>query len=709
MVILRTLFLRMRPSCLFLRAMFSLVLVSAVPGGLLASESGSVLILGSDCSDRICTVDSYSSGFIVKIDEARNAAYVLTARGVVRGSDRLYVLYDPLTYPFDLVFDLEDGTIPSDLTDDLVRRGNPEPTEIRPGLLPRAGQASARDGLYLSTESWILEGGVHKYLAIPQTEHLEIFHLLPAKLVRESEAALDVALLVINDFPGYEKSPVLYMDVPDIVSIGTPILTSGCDCEMTGGISQGEVQGAVVSVSKDHLTYESSLVSSGFSGGPVIIGDYVAAMNLTQNRAEKSRIQARLVSTFKNLVDEWIGLPRMSVHLAVDSPDGARDGIISTSQKFILKASARLDPEGQVLAPVERITLEFPDGYRSEDETTRLLMLDHDEEWSVTSPGEVTDPVKVSILKDQVSPDGDTSPLDDLVLITEEGIHLTGVLTERPPEGGNLFLRDDFTVALEFRQSGPPVTDLGGEVTIDIARRQFEVLNGDASRRIVVGKPIEWSLRPQDPSKDAPISFKADVTSLDRNGKPISFELPQPFTVNVDDSWSSRMYVGIGRLSFAGSMGLELEPGFKHRLMNVMDRGIPLNVVVAVGFGIDHASIEDISRCEVGDEVLFMDYRYWVSGGLSVGFSPIEVCFDVGYMSLSQWIYTEIPEECMLDYKKPATSGLYVQPGIEFGIAHVGSIYGGVRVFSGMDKTALDKYDMDSTEFLIQFRIGSMR
>jgi hypothetical protein len=336
------------------------------------------------------------------------------------------------------------------------------------------------------------------------------------------------------------------------------------------------------------------------------------------------------------------------------------------------------------------------------------LALGRDEEWSIISPDAVTDPRELRLFEVQAGPDEPEALLAELKVGTEEGTHLRGILVESPPGGGHLFLRDDFIVALEFRRSGAPIEGLTGDVTVDVNRRQFEVVNGDASRSIVVGRPIKWSLRPQDPAKDAPISFTADVESLDRNGKPISLELPPPFRVNVDDSWNFRMYFGLGRLSFR-NMGVELEPGFKYRLTNIMERGIPLNLVAAFGFGMDHASIEDISACDIGDEVLFMDYRYWASGGLSLGISRFEVCFDLGYMSLDQWIYPEIPDICMAEYKKTATHGLYVQPGLEFGFPHLGSIYAGLRIFSGLDEAALEQRDMDSTEFLIQFRLRNER
>jgi len=81
-----------------------LITSSAVDGQ--AAELGSVLILNADCSNSECTVGSYGAGFIVKVEQDKNTAYVLTALHVVSGADKLFVLYDPSYFPRDYVADL---------------------------------------------------------------------------------------------------------------------------------------------------------------------------------------------------------------------------------------------------------------------------------------------------------------------------------------------------------------------------------------------------------------------------------------------------------------------------------------------------------------------------------------------------------------------------------------------------------------------------
>jgi hypothetical protein len=671
------------------------MLAFAVPSIAFASHAGSVLVLGADCADGFCTVSDYGSGFIVKIDENRNAAYVLTARHVVRGSDRIYVLYDRMSFPYDYVHDLDQDKIPPTLATALADRGHPVPIGLRSGLPAAGGDSSRTESISLPVESWILWGSDRQYLALPQTEHLDLFHLLPATLVRESDAALDVALLVVHGFPHYESSPVLYLNTPDSIATGSKVMTSGCDCGVAEGIAQADVQGTVASSEPGLLSYESGLVHPGFSGGPVLVDGHVMAMNLTQDLTTSSRIKARLSSTFKGLLDEWIGLPRMEVDLTIDSPEGAKDGVVSTGQRFAVRAAARLDPEGQVLAPVTTVTLDLPDPYQSQNEAVVTLQIGQENGWIVLSPPEVTDRHIMKLLEGDPSKEPDQGILAEVALRTEEGSHLTGVVVESPPSGGGLFLGDAFTVSVMFKQSGLPLTDLNGNVSIEIDSHQLEIRSGANTQSITVGKPISWTLEGKSPTRQARIAFATSIRSTDRNGRPVTVEIPDPLGVRIHKKWKFLLYAALGRLGPPDDIGFELEVGTKFRIGNIAQRGIPLHFVASTGVGIDDTWMKEVQSPDRWDEALIMDWRYMGSLGLTAEFGAPEVCVDVGYMGFNRYIDSVADEPLRERYDIETPDSVFLRAGLILSPVPVFSLYGGARTF----------FDINETEYLTQLRL----
>jgi len=665
----------------------------AVPQLAYPAERGAVLILGAACSDSTCIVDSYGSGSIVKLDERNSAAYVLTARHVARGADHLYVLYDPVSFPSDRVFDLEDGVVPEDITAVLTERGHTGPVEVRSGIPSDTLSVTEDDRVHLWMESWVLSGGGRQYLALPRTEHLELYHLLPATLIRESDAELGVALLVVGDLPSFENEPITYMVAPDSIANGTKVTTFGCECGPHEGISQAEVQGTVVSSHDGFLYYDAALAHQAFSGGPVFLGDYVVAMNLCQEQAAGFPVRARIASTFKELVDEWIDLPRMKVDFFIDSPEGARDGAVSTDQEFTVRASAYLDPEGQVLAPVAVIGLELPDMFHTETEHAGVLVLGEEVAWTLFSPPRATECLPIRIA---ASSGSESTPLGELMVSTEEGVHLRCVLVEGPLDGAKLFLGEDFSVAVRFEQSGQTVRDFSGDVSVDINRRQFETLDGRLSRRIEIGEPIRWRLKPQDTALRALVSFRVDLQSVDRNGKPISVELPEPIGISVLEDRRFRLDLGVGGMIGEDVRGFDFGLGAKYRLANVMHRGVTVLLGGSVATGIDHLSVEHIDDAPAAiDEAIVLGYRSSAGVNLTVGFGAPEVSFEVGYMWFGTWVDVETLPEPMMHLKTEPYRSLYLQPGIAFHVSEIFSLFAGVRVFS----------DPDRTEYFLQVRV----
>ncbi len=521
----------------------------AIPPSAYASERGAVLILGADCVGDTCVVGTYGSGAIVKLDEHKNTAYVLTARHVARAADDLYVLYDPISLPSDLSFGLENGVVPDELAAVLEERGHPRPTQVRSGIPFGGPQVADGDSLYLLTESWILTGSGRQYLALPQTEYLELYHLLPAAFARESGAALDVALLAVEEFPHFERQPVVYLAEPDSIGRGTKVTTIGCECGSNEGISQAQVQGTVVSRDSEFLHYRSLLVRAAYTGGPVFLGDHVVAMNVCDDRQVGLPIRARLASTFKELVDEWIGLPRMTADLTIDSPEGARDEVVSVDQDFVVRARARLDPEGPMLAPVGEVRLEPHDSFRTDDEPAATLALGEDVTWTLSSPARATGTLPIRVVTDDSALGLESIPLAEVGVATEEGVLLKCIVVEGPSDGSEVFVKDDFSVDISFDQSGHPLSDLVGTVTIDVARDQFGVLGGQYSQAIRTQGPIRWWLRPKSVCRQAPISLVVDLHTMDRNGKPVRVELPDTIRVNIEVSRKVQLHVGLGRIA----------------------------------------------------------------------------------------------------------------------------------------------------------------
>ncbi len=672
------------------------VFVAVGPLAVSARESGSVLVLNSDCADSVCTVGSYGAGFVVKIDESKSTVYVLTALHVINGAEKIFVLYDPSFFPLDYISDLKAGIIPSVINASLAAKGHPEPTSIYSGNISDNNQNIGSGSVRFPGESFVLGDGDSQYVVLPQSDRLELYHLLQATAVNKSTPELDVALLAIDNFPSYESSPVLYMSTPDAISTGTKVTTKGCDCGLDEGISQAEVQGLTVSGNPGFLTYESDLVAPGFSGGPVFIGKNVVAMNLTQDLKTGTRIQARLASSFKNLVDEWIGLQRMRIDLVIESPEGAKDGVVSTGQEFVLRAEAKLDPKGQVLAPGVAIFLNLPDPYKTQDNLSELLTAGSEKKWLITAPGEVTPLLPIKLVNHRPAVGNDSSPLTQLEVETEAGLHLKGLWVDSPRDGAGLFLNDEFQVSIMFPQPDTPVGDFLGTVSLDFARFQFVVLEGAISQDLIIGKNITWKLKAKDISVGAPVAFTTSSQDLDRNGKPVKVDLPDPIRFSVEEDWGFRFYTGIGRFDLEDSSAEtkpELEMGIKFRVANLLQRGIPLRLAFSAGYGVDDMRLADFDS--VSGSSLIGDVRYWGGVGFSMGLGNIETCLDVGHITLDRFIESNVPPEEREKLEKADVHSLFLRPGIEFGLSPMIALYAGARFI----------YDIDDTEYFLQVRM----
>ena len=288
----------------------------------------------------------------------------------------------------------------------------------------------------------------------------------------------------------------------------------------------------------------------------------------------------------------------------------------------------------------------------------------------------------------------DPISLAELDIGTEEGTHLRGVLVASPRNGATLFSGDDFSVGLKFEQSGTPIAEIIGEVSINLVSAQFEILNGQSSQAVVLDQNLGWILRAQDVSKDAPISFRATLQSLDRNGKPIDVVLPDTIRIHVDDEWKFKGFAGIGRINNNSGYGLELEIGYKFRKANILQRGVPLQIGFAFGAGIDSLLFEDVSSPEMTDEALILDYRYWGSLGAAVGSGAPGISIDLGYMRFDRGLLTEV-DSIYHDLERPATQSGFFQAGVDYYLADFIGAYAGTRVF----------FDVDYTEYFLQGRI----
>jgi len=73
--------------------------------------------------------------------------------------------------------------------------------------------------------------------------------------------------------------------------------------------------------------------------------------------------------------------------------------------------------------------------------------------------------------------------LKELAISTEEGVHLNVRLVEGPSDGGKLYLRDDFSVAIKLEQSGSMTGELTGLISINFPGREIEAMDGKLRRR----------------------------------------------------------------------------------------------------------------------------------------------------------------------------------------------------------------------------------
>jgi hypothetical protein len=686
-------------SFLFVCIIFLMTMVTAPCE---ATEPGAVIVLGA--SDWMGTYEAseYGSGFIAKYSEKLNTAYVVTAKHVINGSDRIYVLYNPIDFPASYHHELAKGRIPVSITTEFANRGYPPPTEVRNGMSTSDMDTALSGSIYFRVESHVLSGGGEQYLAILRPDALRIYHLYPAAVLHKSNNELDVAVLSITDFTPPTISPVLYLATLDSIAIGSQLISSGCARGKRGlEVDLVSVPGIAIDCDNDFIKFESTQIDPGFSGGPVYKDDYVIAINLSEDLKTGAQIRSRLAATFKPLVDQWIGLPRMRIDLTIESPVGTRDGIVSIDQNFTIKANATLDPTGQLLAPTTRLALKLPDQFSTADPIVADIALGEEVRWQLRSSTEIHDPVSIQLNVADSASEEPGNNLTQIAVGAEDDLRLIGKLVKSPPDNAGLFIHDDFSVIVKFKQDGPPLDAIDGDIELYAAQYQYEVVNGDRKRELRIGEPIHWRIRAQDVSVGAELAYKTRLRSVDRNGKPIIVELPELRRFRIHAARGMRRYFAFGRVGFEADPiyaaddsshtevepKIELELGMQFRIWNIAQRGIPLYYGFFIGGSFEDTRDLDFEDESTSDSGLILDYRWFAGLGLTASFGTPELNVDLGYMQFNRAIDSNLPGDRRVEHERESKSSFMIRTGLGLNIMPMINWWIGARILPDLEAT----------------------
>lgn len=667
---------------------------TASPPPALPSETGALFVLSeNDLQKR------HGTGFVVKREG--NAAYVVTADHVVGNARSIFILFDRV--PIEKGPDgrwrpmAGMGCIPEEVLLPLAETGGKAREDPAGGEEEGTREGETPGNGLFAGDYRILDLREREYLFSPAvgvtgTAQAELFHLLPA-VVERADPLLDVALLRIDDFPACPRSPVLYLDPGQRLEIGDRLKTSGCEYG-AAGFSALEAEGRLVSSDEGYLFYESGVVKSGFSGGPVLSLGHVVGMNCYKS-SNNDLVRTIEAASIAERVDEWIGLPRMRVDTRIADPPGAADGVVTVGQEFTVRAEATLDPEGTVPAPAVSLALEPGTSFTLATEGARKLYLGGEAEWRVLAPPTPTDETAFVVRDVTPRPVGAGAELSRIPAAAEESSILTARLDCDTRSGSTLFLGQTVRLAVEFEPEGTPLDRVDGEVALFIQPYEFEIVDGSTPVPIRLEERTSWRLEVRGESRNARISFRENMRGTDRNGMPVVVRLPEPLHFRLTQGEKFQFYFGIASALQEGKEpAYEVELGPKFRLHNIDRRGIPIYLNLFGGAGYDNYIKTTYASEFTSEEITQWLYHIFGGAGLSARFGPIEFYGDFGVLKL----YHDVEDstgDAVPGAPDDGGNSTFTRFGFEYAFTNTVAFYAGVRSFTE---------DRDP-EYLIQMRL----
>jgi len=219
----------------------------------------------------------------------------------------------------------------------------------------------------------------------------------------------------------------------------------------------------------------------------------------------------------------------------IQEPAGATDSLVSTEQRFVLKAKVNKSPN------ISEVRAEFKpaNGYVLADTETRVKTLGAGADsvvWRVIAPSnEDLTPANLKVLINGKDTSGQPAPADSMSLPVRvqarANLRLTPAISEPPgAAGGILSLGQKFTLLAELNNNGSAGTYGEARVRLDL---------GNSGITLAEGEEYEKVLTIAANADRGQVTWQVQAPDTVSSNKPISFTVTQfPKDVNTDDAAS---------------------------------------------------------------------------------------------------------------------------------------------------------------------------
>jgi pimeloyl-CoA synthetase len=198
--------------------------------------------------------------------------------------------------------------------------------------------------------------------------------------------------------------------------------------------------------------------------------------------------------------------------IMITSPEGAKDGVVSTGQSFVVKAE-------KIPLDVTKATIYIPAGYRVDEQTKKPQQ--GIVTWQITTPPE--DSPKASIKMDFEREGLGPLPSQPLSIetVTAASLSVSAEITE--PEGaidGTVSTRQTFTVTATLTKAGDAKMEGSGKLSIELPPDYIRA-SGEKEEIFDAASllPIYWKVKAPDIAKGKieSITVKIEKAPLDKN------------------------------------------------------------------------------------------------------------------------------------------------------------------------------------------------
>ncbi len=627
------------------------------PGGWVkASESYSTVL--------IKTLGGYGSGFNVKI--ANDEAFILTANHVVgNDQDEVFVLAPLFRLGSVAAQAIDRGELPTEMVDRLTDLNLP---------IPNVPDKVAVDEFSFSKDSVIT------YWTKAADSYVQVYHARRGEITHRDR---DKDIVIIK-IPRSSSIPLatLYMTEGE-VKRGDDIVSYGYNEDGT----MASAEGSVTELELNGFAFLALGVRKGYSGGAVLDQrGYVLGIN--KYRKDTGKVgEISVIAGFKQLVDSWIGLPRMSVSSEIDSPKGARDGVVSEDQIFFIETKVSLSDKGQVLAPDVPLQVQAPEGFTSTSSIDTISLLSPSIKWQMQAP-------KSKVYSDTISiiTGSETETIAMHVPIqTEKALTLT-VVDLGAPEEATYYLGQSINVRGIVIPSGQECMVEVGTLQITYENYLLDLSKGLNKVTVHPNQEVQWSLRTKASAGKDKIQLRLNTDLVDRNGHPVVVIQSTPRRIRVlaePKAWA--IYSGFsanGQDDYGllnDKYGVEIESGLLFRLANIAQRGIPFVFSISGGVGLDDfETLENYSG--TGSDLKVLDWHTFAMGRFGIGYGQFRIHAGGGMMWFNRsyegtFIYDMETGAPILPERPHQEKSPFFEVGLQLGTSGFVSIYTGYRKF----------------------------